>query len=321
MNSTKLASIGLAAALTAILPAAPAQAAGVARSFLSAAGSDSNNCANVATPCRHMAAAFAATATNGEIYVLDPANYGSVTITHGVSIQGHGWGSIAPVSGGNGITISAPSTDVVNLDGLTIDGTALPNTAGIVFNSGGLLTVANCVVRDLGNGLIVGNSGTLTLALTVSNSYFNDNAGNGILLQPTSSGAIIASIDRTVLSGNGFAGLNLIGQFGISLLRATVTDSVAANNVSGGNGTGFLVQSAANQSVATLAVMHSSAIANSFGISAFGANTTLVVGQSTVTGNTTGYSASSGGIIDSYGDNNIFINGANMGSLSLVTKQ
>jgi hypothetical protein len=100
-----------------------------------------------------------------------------------------------------------------------------------------------------------------------------------------------------------------------------VTDSVAANNVSGGNGTGFLVQSAANQSVATLAVMHSSAIANSFGISAFGANTTLVVGQSTVTGNTTGYSASSGGIIDSYGDNNIFINGANMGSLSLVTKQ
>jgi hypothetical protein len=55
-------------ALTATLPAMPAQAAGAARTFVSAAGSDSNNCANVASPCRHLAAAYAATAPNGEIY-------------------------------------------------------------------------------------------------------------------------------------------------------------------------------------------------------------------------------------------------------------
>jgi hypothetical protein len=65
----------------------PAQATGVSRTFVSAAGSDSNNCANVATPCRHLANAYAATAPDGEIYVLDPANYGSLTITHGVSIE------------------------------------------------------------------------------------------------------------------------------------------------------------------------------------------------------------------------------------------
>ena len=81
MNSTKIASIGLAAALTAILPVMPAQAAGASRTFVSAAGSDSNNCTNVATPCRHFVAAYAATAPSGEIYVLDPANYGSLTIT------------------------------------------------------------------------------------------------------------------------------------------------------------------------------------------------------------------------------------------------
>ena len=68
MNSAKLASTGLAAAFAATLQAAPAQAL-VARTFLSAAGSDSNNCANVATPCRHLAAAYAVTAPNGEIYV------------------------------------------------------------------------------------------------------------------------------------------------------------------------------------------------------------------------------------------------------------
>jgi hypothetical protein len=79
MNPTKIASIGLAAALAALLPAIPAQADGASRTFVSAAGSDSNNCANVVTPCRHFAAAYAATAPSGEIFVLDPANYGSLT--------------------------------------------------------------------------------------------------------------------------------------------------------------------------------------------------------------------------------------------------
>ena len=46
--------IVITAALAAVLPAIPAQAAQVARTFLSAAGSDSNNCANVLTPCRHL---------------------------------------------------------------------------------------------------------------------------------------------------------------------------------------------------------------------------------------------------------------------------
>jgi hypothetical protein len=142
MNSTKLANIGLAAALAAVLPAIAAQAAGVGRTFLSAAGSDSNNCANVLTPCRHLATAFAATAANGEIYVLDPANYGSLTITHGVSIEGHGWASIAPAANGNAITISANPGDKINIIGVVLDGTALTSTNGIMFTSGGSLTVA-----------------------------------------------------------------------------------------------------------------------------------------------------------------------------------
>ena len=78
---TRTIFIAAALALAVTLPIVPAQAAGAPRTFLSAAGSDSNNCTNVATPCRHLAAAYAATAPDGEIYVLDPANYGSLTIT------------------------------------------------------------------------------------------------------------------------------------------------------------------------------------------------------------------------------------------------
>ena len=123
---TRTAIMAAALALATTLPAVPAQA-GAARTFVSAAGSDANNCTNVATPCRHMAAAFAATAADGEIYVLDPANYGSLTITHGVSIEGHGWASIAPPSGGNAITINANAGDKINIIGVVLDGTGETN--------------------------------------------------------------------------------------------------------------------------------------------------------------------------------------------------
>src|SRR5271154_7062448 len=150
MTRTILIAATLALAVT--LPIAPAQATGLNRTFVSAAGSDSNNCANVLTPCRHLATAFAATAQDGEIYVLDPANYGSLTITHGVSIEGHGWASIAPVANSAAITINAPgATDKINIIGVVLDGTAIANTTGIQFNSGGSLTVRDSVIRNFSN--------------------------------------------------------------------------------------------------------------------------------------------------------------------------
>ena len=69
---------------------------GAARTFVSAAGSDSNNCANVATPCRHFQTAVTATAPGGEVVALDPANYGSMTINHQITINGQGWAYVAP---------------------------------------------------------------------------------------------------------------------------------------------------------------------------------------------------------------------------------
>src|SRR5215469_4080008 len=95
----------IAMSLAAVLAPAPTQAAQMARTFVSATGQDTNNCTNVSSPCRHFATAYAATLPNGEIYVLDPANYGSLTITGPVSIEGHGWASVAP-PGTNGTAIS-----------------------------------------------------------------------------------------------------------------------------------------------------------------------------------------------------------------------
>ena len=70
---THMIFIAAVLALAGTLPAVPAQAA-APRTFVSAAGSDSNNCTNVATPCRHLAAAYAATEAAGRpaLYLASP---------------------------------------------------------------------------------------------------------------------------------------------------------------------------------------------------------------------------------------------------------
>jgi hypothetical protein len=302
MNSIKLASIGLAATLTAILPVIPAQAL-VARAFLSAAGSDSNNCANVLTPCRHLATAFAATAPDGEIYVLDPANYGSLTITHGVSIEGHGWASIAPVANGNAITINANPGDKINIIGVVLDGTALANTNGIVFNSGGTLNVQDSVIRNfLGDGIFFHQNSSSPSQLFVSNTLISDNGGDGIRAFPSGTGTVSGVLDHVKTQNNVGCGIKVATNS--QTMNFTISDSVSTNNQQAGVFT--------NAAGGTVNVMvRNSTIANNGtnGLDAEGAVITIRVTRSTITGNAAGWYAASG-VVLSYGDNNIDGNGA-----------
>ena len=130
MISTKLASIGLAASLVAVLPAVSAQAQ-APRTFVSAAGSDSNPC-SFAAPCRHFQAAVNATSAGGEVDALDPAGYGPIIISQAVTIEGQGWSYIAPPNNGIAITINAASGKVA-IHGVSLNGAGITgNTNGIV---------------------------------------------------------------------------------------------------------------------------------------------------------------------------------------------
>ena len=66
------------------LSAAPAQA-GPNWTFVSGKGTDSGAC-TITAPCRSFAFALTQTAAGGEIDVLDPAGYGTVTIAKPISI-------------------------------------------------------------------------------------------------------------------------------------------------------------------------------------------------------------------------------------------
>jgi hypothetical protein len=281
-----------------LLPAVPAQAAGAARTFVSAAGSDGNNCTNVATPCRHLAAAYAATAANGEIYVLDPANYGSLTITGPLSIEGHGWASIAPVSGNAAITINANPGDKINIIGVVLDGTAIASTKGIVFNSGGTLNVRDSVARNFTfSGLNFGQTASTQSHLNVTNTLVSDNNA-GIVINPAGSGTTTAVLEYVEMEHNAADGLSV--QTSTQLIKITVSDSVSTNN----QHDGILVNSTGGTINVTV---RDSTIANnaSSGLEALNTGATIRVTRSTIAGNGSGWADTAPGVVLSYADNNI----------------
>jgi len=75
------------------------------RTWVSGVGDDANPCSRTA-PCKTFAGAISKTAICGEIDALDPAGYGAVTITKGITIDGGGNLASVLVSGTNGIVVS-----------------------------------------------------------------------------------------------------------------------------------------------------------------------------------------------------------------------
>jgi hypothetical protein len=317
MNRTIIVAAGLALAVA--LPALPAQAQNT-RSFVAGSGSDSNPCTNGA-PCRSFAQAITVTNAKGEIDVLDVAGYGPLTITKAISIvnDGVGTASVAVPSGysGIGITINAGMNDAVNLRGLTIDGEGNGGT-GIQLNAGGSLTITNCVIRDVlldGINFLPNHASNLS----ISNTLVANNAGSGIAMTPSGSGAVTAVLDHVEVDNNASDGIAVNGSSSSGTVNVTLSDSVVA----GTTNTALYVttDTLLSEAPTTLMVFHSVAANNGTGIEADGAGAVLRVGQSTVTENSTGYDAASSGVIDTFGDNYFSGNSGNSGSLTMVSRQ
>lgn len=175
------------------------------------------------------------TAAKGEIDVLDPAGYGSVTITKAINIMnGGGIAGVLAGAGGNAITINAGYDDAVVLRGLTVEGAGV-GANGIVFNSGGALTIANCVVQGFakttptsGYGIwIKHTSGSPNVTITDTTASYNDLIG--IVVSPSGSGGGFYSISRATVSHNGY-GLSFYTADTSGEFRVTVTGSEALNN-------------------------------------------------------------------------------------------
>ena len=298
----------VAGLLAFALQLAPAQA-DQARSFVSSLGNNANapNCTRTA-PCRTFQVAHDSTLPSGEISVLDPGSYGSVSVNRNISIVNDGVGEAGIlISGGNtGVTINAPGASVT-VRGLTIKGIGFGGGDGIVVNAAAAVNVENCTIRNLdgpGVGILV-NPNTAT-ALDVTTTAITDNVIAGIVINPSGTAVVSAVVDHVGLYNNGRGLWALSNSLGNGAVAVTVNDSVASNNqigIEGDSGQTAPTHVYVNRSVASFNPV--------IGIDAVGAFTQIVVNQSAVLQNGDGWDATSGGHLWTTTTNLVFGNGSN----------
>src|SRR5712691_1193664 len=210
---TKLmSSLFIATLIGLFLHVASAQAQLVRTCVSMAKGNDANSAGNCHCnmPCRTFATAHANTFSDGEITVLDPGDYGGLTITKSISINNDSGGEASiTVSGGlTGIIVNAPAGGYVNLRGLTIQGVEFGGGTGLRFNTGFSLTITNCVIRNhTRDGIqFLPNASS---NLSVSNTLVADNGGDGISVQPTGSGTVKVVLNRVEVYNNSQVGISV----------------------------------------------------------------------------------------------------------------
>jgi hypothetical protein len=276
------------------------------RTWVSAAAgvTDPGTCAasNICTrsaPCATFQCALAATNPGGEIDALDSGDFGPVSIAKSVSIVAQGVVAGIQVTSSSAITVSAGSSDVVVLRGLTLDGlnSAYP---GIDFLDGGELHIEDCTLNEFHAGIVVVPYGSSKVF--IKDTIVRNNSGDGIRFAPSGSATVTASLDNVRAENNGNDGV-------FAAANATVS---VRNSVAAGNDTGFAAGNSSPSAPAVMNLESSMASGNRDGVAAFSSATSTVnITNVTVVKNKTGLFAAEGGHIVSFGNNKITDNTTN----------
>jgi hypothetical protein len=186
--------IALAMMISSLAGIAAADAAAFAsRTWVSGVGDDANPCSRTA-PCASFAAALANTADGGEISVLDPGEYGSVTIVKSITISGDGTLAAIMVNNSDAIAISGAGV-VVTIRNLSIIGEGPCPEAGISIGGGAVVSIDRVSIAGFFTGVE-----TTSGSATVLNSTLTRNKGFGV---HAVGGEI--SVEDSTLTHNGVA--------------------------------------------------------------------------------------------------------------------
>jgi len=264
-----------------------------------AGGNDANPCSRTA-PCKTFAGALPKTLAGGMINCVDPDGYGSVTLTVSMTIDCTGtYGSILATSGTNGVTVSG-SGIVVILRSLTISG-AGSGAVGVNFQNGAELHIENSTITRFGGNLNFTVPTGVTAKLNVRNTSISDAGGASINIFPSGTGVVRATFDG-VQADNNAAGFYVLAGSGGST-HVTIKNSSMSGN-------GFYGMAIDGSGGPAQVLISNSVMSNNgtFGVLSSGANATVFVCCSTASGNDTGLSASGGGGLGTYQNNNINMN-------------
>jgi len=271
------------------------------QTFVSAAtGNDTTICGR-ANPCKTFARAALFTPAGGQITALDPGDYGSITITQPVTIEGSNMAQNV-VTSGTAITVQTSATGVVHLRNLSIKGNG--GLWGIGWLSGAQLVIENVKVSGTTSGCVSAVvSGTTSADLVIKDSSF-DNCPNAIAIIGN---PITAEISNTqahytqmaLQAGNGYI---------------TVTGSNFSNPQAYGTGSGIFTEAQSSGTPPVIMIDNCQISGFKYGVLA-NANTIIQLSRSNISFTTYAVYAAAGASLISNG-NNTFLSNTNAGSFT-----
>jgi hypothetical protein len=269
------------------LSVAPAHAQ--TRTWVSGVGDDANPCSRTA-PCKTFAGALSKTAAGGEISVLDPGGYGTVTINKAITINGEGTlASIVMGGSGTAINVAAGASDQVILRNLSINGAGGGNDG--IFISSGNVTIDKCFIY----GFTSGYFGGLGINITASGSLNVDirdtalsNNSWGVAAQ-TTSGTVTVSLDNVHINASGI---------GVATLTSGVLMSVRNSYIKNAT-TAVLTNSGAS----TITVDHTMLTNNGTAVNASASGSAIRMNEVSMFDNSTGVAIGAGATVASANNN------------------
>ena len=307
-----LSAVLLTCALSAPTAAVHAQ---TTQAWVSETGNDADPCSH-ALPCRTFAGAILNTNPKGRINAIGPGTFGTMTITKSITIDASKRFAGVLAAGTNAIVISAASTDVVTLRGLTIDGNGT-GLDGIQILSAKEVHIENCTIQNFVNRGIFVNNSAGSINIHIRNTVIRNNIGpsspggnsGGVLLRPAGTGVASAIIESSHLDQNTF-GLRVEPNS-----RATMSDSTAAAN------TTFGAHALSATNLAAIILERVILTNNATGVQAEGSTSASVrLTDTLITSNSVGLSAVAGGQLISSVNNRVAGNGTNGAPTSTVAQ-
>ena len=272
------------------------------RTWVSGVGDDVNPCSRTA-PCKTFAGAISKTNAQGEISALDPAGFGTVTITKSLTINGTG--TLAGITNTtvNGIIVNAASDDVVILRELSFLGGST-GINGIRILAAGMVQVDRCwIYGQESHGIHV--DATDNIKLVVNDSLIEDCSLDGIRVN-TTTGEAVVTIDNTRIQECGSDGVQAVNN-----VRGAIRNSLITHNADAG-----IKTSGNNNQLNVERVFLSFAVV---GLKA-SAGSSIRIADSVIAQNTTGLNAN-GGTLESNQGNSFMGNTANGAFSSTTIKQ
>lgn len=290
-------------------------AAQATRTWVSGVGDDVNPCSRTA-PCKTFAGAISKTAAGGEISVLDPGGYGTVTITKSITLQTDGQLASIMHSGGiSGIIINC-GTCTVGLRNIRLNGTGTTlGTSGIRVLAASKVTLEDVVIETTSShalDITTAAATTVSLLRTAFRNVASTAGDAAVHIAPSASSVVFTANDSQIDSLQ--QGILVTGAAELFLRDVTV---------SGGGGDGIaLLPTAPTPGPVISVLIENSRITdfNAAGINASGGNTVVRIGNSTISGNATGITTMNSASVLSYGNNRLIGNAVN-GTMPLTPAQ